>query len=249
MIISHARKFIFVKSRKTGGTSVEIGLSKYVGSEDVVTPITPRDELVRMKIGTPCQNFSASRDIEEKYIEDLRNGKIDYLPKWLKQEQVFFNHMTYSEIKKIIPGEVEAYHTLSIERHPYEKAVSLANFLIGYKDYVAGRLLEAKTDDLREKISELLENGIMREKIRNWDVYTDEGVIRLTTVLRFEHLQADFEAFCKRLGVPDQAPFLPKTKVGHRDKTLSVHEILSVSQKAAIREICAEEFECFGYEA
>lgn len=248
MIISHSRKFIFVKSRKTGGTSVEIGLSKYAGSEDVITPITPRDELIRIEKGTPCQNYSPSRDVEEKYIAALKNGEVDFLPKWVKENQVFFNHMTYSELKKCIPGELERYQTVSIERHPYEKAVSLANFLIGYRSYVNGSLLEAKTDDIREKSSELIESGLMREKIRNWDVYTDNGKIGLTTILRFDFLQEDFEAFCRKIGVVGEIDILPKAKVGHRDKTMSAHEILSGPQKVAIREMCAEEFDHFGYE-
>ena len=39
MIVSHSRKFIFLKTRKTAGTSLEIALSKYCGPEDVLAPI------------------------------------------------------------------------------------------------------------------------------------------------------------------------------------------------------------------
>lgn len=248
MIVSHAHKFIFIKSRKTGGTSVEIGLSKYAGPEDIITPITPRDELVRIEFGNPCQNFSSSRCGEVEYVESLRNGEVDYLPGWVKKSQVYFNHMTYSQIKELLPSELETYHTVSIERHPFEKAVSLANFLIGYKRYVSGSVLEATTDQIREKISGLIENGLMRDKIRNWDVYTDKGIMRVGTMLRFDQLQADFEAFCKKVGLEGQAQILPKTKVGQRDKKLPAHEVLTASQRAAIKEICAEEFDYFGYE-
>jgi hypothetical protein len=41
MIISHKLRFIFVKTAKTAGTSIEIFLSKLCGSLDVVTPIIP----------------------------------------------------------------------------------------------------------------------------------------------------------------------------------------------------------------
>jgi hypothetical protein len=41
MIISHKHKFIFVKTGKTAGTSVEIFLSQHCGDTDVVTPICP----------------------------------------------------------------------------------------------------------------------------------------------------------------------------------------------------------------
>lgn len=47
MIISHKHKFIFVKTRKTAGTSVEIALSRHLGPDDIITPISPDDEKLR----------------------------------------------------------------------------------------------------------------------------------------------------------------------------------------------------------
>lgn len=40
-IISFRHKFIFVKTRKTAGTSIEVHLAAKCGPKDIVTPITP----------------------------------------------------------------------------------------------------------------------------------------------------------------------------------------------------------------
>jgi hypothetical protein len=44
MIISHKHKFIFIKTVKTAGTSLEVFLSQHCGPLDVVTPIIPHVE-------------------------------------------------------------------------------------------------------------------------------------------------------------------------------------------------------------
>lgn len=44
MVISHRHKFIFIKTTKTAGTSLEVFLSNVCGDEDVFTPIIPHVE-------------------------------------------------------------------------------------------------------------------------------------------------------------------------------------------------------------
>lgn len=51
MIASHAHRFVFVKTRKTAGTSLEIALSRHCGPDDVVTRISPEDEELRAAAG------------------------------------------------------------------------------------------------------------------------------------------------------------------------------------------------------
>mgnify|MGYP001177739104 CR=1 FL=1 len=41
MLIIHTYKFIFIKTKKTAGTSIEIELSKIMSEDDIVTPIKP----------------------------------------------------------------------------------------------------------------------------------------------------------------------------------------------------------------
>ncbi|HEX5931925.1 MAG TPA: hypothetical protein VFY74_09285, partial [Methyloceanibacter sp.] len=47
MIISHEHKFIFLKTKKTAGTSIELALSELCGPDDIIAPLTKIDEALR----------------------------------------------------------------------------------------------------------------------------------------------------------------------------------------------------------
>src|SRR4051794_2759880 len=43
MIVSHEHRFIFIKTHKTAGTSVEVALSRVAGEDAIVPPTTPAE--------------------------------------------------------------------------------------------------------------------------------------------------------------------------------------------------------------
>jgi hypothetical protein len=47
MILSLEHKFIFLRTKKTAGTSIELALSDLCGPDDVITPLTREDEARR----------------------------------------------------------------------------------------------------------------------------------------------------------------------------------------------------------
>ena len=90
MIVSHSNKFIFVKTRKTSGTSMEVSLSQVCGPDDIITPISFEDELVRLDMGgTLPQNYAGLG--EQRYRDMIKARKMKFLR---ARRPVSYTHLT-----------------------------------------------------------------------------------------------------------------------------------------------------------
>lgn len=103
MIASHAHRFIFLKTRKTAGTSVEIALSSVCGPDDTVTPIHEDDEVLRAAQGVEPRNWQSP-------------------PLAVKVR----NHSTARQARRAVGVEVwRSYFRFTVERNPWDQMVSL----------------------------------------------------------------------------------------------------------------------------
>ena len=119
MIVCHSRKFIYVKTKKTASTSIEIALSKFCVDCDFVTMLTEKDEKLRRRIGGKTPNelkqgmtsHSTAEQIKEEFgdsiwneyfkITSVRNTYDMMVSKyfWEKQKQPDFDAW-YDDYKK-----------------------------------------------------------------------------------------------------------------------------------------------------
>jgi len=138
MIISHKNKFVFIKTKKTAGTSIEIELSRLCGDSDVITPITPNDEIIRYeKYGKTPQNFSVNKTAETEYIEAIKSldvvnvkNKRKSCIKWDKKNILFYNHIPFYKAARIDPSIINKnYIKITAERDPVDRMVSFYYFL------------------------------------------------------------------------------------------------------------------------
>ncbi len=240
MIASFEHGFIFIKTRKTAGTAIELVLSGLCGEADIITPIHPDDEKIRQAHGwRGPQNFRVglgATSFREGILDRGDDADYQEMMKGSHADNEYYNHMPASLARRML-GEAfwQKAHKWTIERHPYEKAVSQAYF----KMWFMGRSAEG--------FKAVLDELIALEEIDNRDLYTIDGRMVLDEIIRQEDLPAAFNAVLAKSGLRFDGA-LPRAKTVQRADRRPAAEILTERQKKAIYDSCRETFELMGYE-
>lgn len=74
MIISHKYRFIFIKTIKTAGTSIEAYLSPYCGADDVFTPVVPPEAGHEARNFGGYYNHMSAWQVRKAVGPDIWNG-------------------------------------------------------------------------------------------------------------------------------------------------------------------------------
>lgn len=234
MIISHKHKFIFIKTTKTAGTSIEIALSKHCGPDDIITPLAKKGEETRKQKGylgaQNCYGPFAWR--VAGYLKFLLKGSP------VRMEQLglrFYNHISAKEIKERVPESVwNNYYKFCVVRNPWERIISHYYFI--------------HTSEPRPAFADYLESNKWINKLRerSYGLYTIDGEIAVDKFCYFENLANDLEEVRKHIGIPEPLE-LPKRKSKYRKDKRDYREILGNKEKERIAELFKDEIELHGY--
>ncbi|UCH10902.1 MAG: sulfotransferase family 2 domain-containing protein [Fidelibacterota bacterium] len=229
MILSHAYRFIFLKTNKTAGTSIEIALSEFCEETDIITPITPEDEEVRRSLGF--------RGPQNYRIPLLRYQLRDWMRLFLRgQRTAFFNHMAAVDVKRLVGEQVwSSYYKFCFERNPWDRVISLYYW-------------RCRNKDPMPSISEFINSGALEVlKKRGLELYTINREVAVDRVCLFEKLADELEQVRTRVGLPTNLS-LPKVKGTYRKDKQHYRDLLSPEDEATIAKLFEREIALFGYE-
>jgi hypothetical protein len=128
MIVSHSRKFIFIKTRKVAGTSLEMVLTRYCGPDDIVTELDDEDERNRLAwIGSGARNFAVpfpELSLKNKLRRVLgvhRKAENDSVHRLSR----FKEHDGAARVRALLGAKTfDGYFKFTIVRDPFDRAVS-----------------------------------------------------------------------------------------------------------------------------
>lgn len=224
MIINHRYRFIFLKTRKTAGTSMEIALSKFCGHGDVISPIRGADERIRSELGyRGPQNHRAPLRLYDAE---------DWLRLLRKRKRKRLAHAGALFARRFAGEEVwNGYFKFCFERNPFDKAISRYYW---------------RTRPPRPPIADFLASR-HRRFLSDWNIYTLDECVAVDFVGRFENLTADLEKIAERLGLPEPLE-LPRAKGDTRTNRDHYSQVLDGRARALIERVCAREIREFGYQ-
>lgn len=225
MIASRKHGFIFIKTKKTAGTSIELALGPFCGPDDILTPISTRHDLQRFRdTGVRAQRFTTP-DLAKRYLRALNKGSPKLLKAVLREVEAsgFWAHARPGAIREMVGPFWETAFRFTSERHPYEKALSLAA--------MTGKELESVVFNDTRYVG------------HPW--YLEDGKLIVDRVILHDNLARDFAQVLTHLGLPSTD--LPHARQTDRDRR-PAGEQMTARQRAFVYEQCAPEFELFGWE-
>jgi hypothetical protein len=189
-LVSHQHGFIYLKTFKTGSTSVEMALQPLC---------TPPGTKVR-QFGPAIVSDSGIVGARGKHVGADRTG--------------WHNHMSAKRVAwKLGPRRWMRYLKVASLRNPFDKAVSWYWFWAD-KD---GRAHDGSVEDFRAFIREREAAGHFRSRRdTDWHVTHILGRPVIDQYIRLEHLQTDLTLMYARLGITGASLDVPRVKTRTR---------------------------------
>lgn len=227
MILSHAHRFIYIKTYKTASTSIEAALSEICGPDDIITEAS---EQLRGHRKQRAQNYRLDHPLVPK--RPLWKRLLGRPERYYHPSIGYYEHMPAWRVRGYVGEEIwRSYYKFSFERNPWDRQVSWYHYKT--KSKTAKPAFDAFNRDKK------------RAYVENYDLYSQEGKIVLDFVGRYEALEAGFATVLDAVGLSGRVT-LPVTNVS-RAKERDYRSYYGVESRELIAGWYAREIDHFGY--
>ena len=237
MLISHRKKFIYTKTIKTAGTSVESYFEQCC---------MPEGDWA----------FSHKR---EEYVSN--DGIIGYRGRHPKGK-TWLNHMSAATIKQQIGEDIWSdYFKFCVIRNPFTKLVSAYHHFVDrdhqptLREKLSKQVRKLKTG--RPDPVDLVTGETHPERFQSWiknggwindrDKYFINDRVCVDYFILQEDLENGIKAVCEKLEIPYETNHLPKLKARKAVKKLPTQDYYNDETIAIVERLYAYEIQRFGY--
>ena len=230
MIVSHACKFIFLKTEKTAGTAIEAALSELCGPHDVVTPF--REESESERKGRGPQNYRINHPLKPR--RPLWRRLLLRPERYYHPSVGFYEHMPAWRVRDYGAEEFwRNYFKFAFVRNPWDRQIS---------QY----LYKTKSKRARQNLERFMARK-KRAYVTSYEIYTIDGEVAVDDVGSYETLEVDLVTALAREGVK-QPIEIPRTNVTATATGAGYHSYYTPETQALVADWYAPEIALWGYE-
>jgi hypothetical protein len=206
MLCSHEKRFIYIKTRKTAGTSVEIFFERFCLPE-----------------GQFRESETTNQRITEQGIVGHREE--------LFERPDFYNHMPASDIKSKLGREIfETYYKFCTIRNPFDKVVSH----FWWHSRSTFDFSSEPFSKIKARFAEFVLQGLGSFNDRK--IFMIDGHSVIDEFIRYEHLPTDMAKVCKTLDINFCAKLLGNYKSGFRKRQEHFSEYYNAVTKRLVEQ-------------
>lgn len=228
MIISHEHKFIFIKTAKTAGTSIEVALAEICGDEDIITPLSGSQE--KSRTGRGAQNLDLDHPARPR--RPLHRRLLGRPERPWHPSIGWYSHMPAWRVRTYVGEEVwNNYFTFAFERNPWDRQIS-------------HYLYKVRNQDPKPDFTSYLARK-KRAFVDNFELYSQNGEVIVDFVGRYENLTEDFDFVLKRLGLEGKTS-LPMVNMAP-DRETDYRARFTEETRARIERWYGPEIKTFSY--
>jgi len=230
MIVSHAHRFIFIKTKKTAGTAIEAAISQLCGPDDVITPYRSASEKDRK--GLPPQNYRIEHPLKPQrpfWRKLLRRPERYWHP-----TIGYYEHMPAWRIRNYLGEDIwNSYFKFSFDRNPWDRQVSWY-------------LYKTKSKKIRPSFERYMQKPTAY--VDNHELYMLDGGLAVDFLGRYENLEEDLNAALAHAGVATPIT-IPKVNVTpNKDAARSYRSYYTPELRDRVATWYRPEIDLLGYD-